>query len=191
MTKAEPPFATAGRVLVVALISVALVGGSAITGWLWPWCPIRLAPARVELDGPFADVVLEGKAFRVGASALLDYSLRSGPWPSPDSHPLGVVATISAVSRDALGEPVFTCVRVTRGGETWARRPVTYGTQTRADGYPPGAPPPVPNEAWRLGVANDGPEWPAGDTVALELWAAVHGRHYLFALPPFPLRKGL
>lgn len=95
-------------------------------------------------------------------------------------HPLGVTASISASSRDALGEPVFTCFRVTRGSETWPRRPTTYGTQTLADGYPPGAQPPTPNEAWRMAVANDGPEWPDGDRIGLELWASVDGRRYVF-----------
>jgi hypothetical protein len=81
-------------------------------------------------------------------------------------------------------------MRVTHGSEVWARRPTTYGTQTAADGLPPGAPRPATNEAWRLAVTEDGPEWPDGDPVDVELWAIVGGRHYIFVLAPITLMKG-
>jgi hypothetical protein len=108
-----------------------------------------------------------------------------------DRHPLTVTASISASSRDALGDPAFTCFRAIRGGDVWARRPTTHPTQTMADGYPPGAAPPVNNEAWRMASATDGPEWPGGETVSLELWVSANGQQYVFVLPPFALMKGL
>jgi hypothetical protein len=67
---------------------------------------------------------------------------------------------------------------------------MTYSTQTMADGDPPGAQPRTRNDAWRMAVANDGPEWPDGDLISLELWASVNGRPYVFVLPPFALMKG-
>ena len=59
-----------------------------------------------------------------------------------------------------------------------------------ADGYPPGAPSPTPNNAWRMATITDGPEWSDGDRIELELWATVRGRHYVFVLPPFALMRG-
>jgi hypothetical protein len=41
-----------------------------------------------------------------------------------------------------------------------------------------------------MAVANDGPEWPSGDQISLELWASVDGRQYVFVLPPFALTRG-
>ncbi len=41
-----------------------------------------------------------------------------------------------------------------------------------------------------MASANDGPEWPAGDRINLELWARVNGRLYIFVVPPFELMKG-
>jgi hypothetical protein len=35
-----------------------------------------------------------------------------------------------------------------------------------------------------------GPEWPAGDRIAVELGAIVNGRSYIFVLPPFTLMRG-
>ena len=161
----------------------------------WTWCPTGWGDAeRVSLSPSGSYVVLDGREFQVGGSALLDYGLHAVTSPldlaRADRHPLTIVASISASSRDALGDPAFTCFRVTRGNDVWARRPTTYGTQTMADGYPPGAPSPTPNNAWRMAVINDGPEWRDGDRIELELWAAVSGRRYIFVLTPFSLMRG-
>ena len=154
--------------------------------------------ARVELASSSGDVFLGGRPFRVGADALLDYGLHALMTPFDrvsyalrgDHHPLTVTASISASSRDALGDPAFTCFRAIRGTDVWARRPTTHPTQTMADGYPPGAAPPVNNEAWRMASATDGPEWPDGGSVKLELWVSANGQHYVFVLPPFALMRG-
>ena len=61
----------------------------------------------------------------------------------------------------------------------------------RSDGLPPGAPMPSSVEAWRQAVANDGPEWPDGGQISLELWLTVNGGRYIFVLPPIQLMKGL
>lgn len=163
-----------------------------------PWttlCPTDWSDApRIALASSSADVTLDGRPFRVGGDAVLDYGLHGVTSPldrlRASRHPLTVIATVAASSREALGDPAFTCVRATLGSEVWARRPTTYPTQTLADGYPPGAQPPAYNEAWRLAVLNDGPEWPDGEPIALELWLSVDGRHYIFTLPAFALMRG-
>ena len=180
---------------VLGLLVLALSGTALVVERGWAWCPAYWSDAsRIDLGHSAGDVMLDGKPFRVGGFALLDYMPRIVTSPleaqRASHHPVVATASISASSREALGQPVFTCFRVTRGSEVWARRPTTYGTQTEADGLPPGAPPPAHNEAWRLAVANDGPEWPDGDAITLELWASVNGRHYVFVIPPFDLMKG-
>ncbi len=180
---------------VLGLLVLALSGTSLFVERGWAWCPADWSGASpIDLDGSSGDVVLDGRPFRVGASALLDYMPRVVTSPVDQlragRHPLSATASISASSREALGDPVFTCFRVTRGGEVWARRPMTYGTQTLGDALPPGAPPPARNDAWRMAMVNDGPEWPDGDPIGLELWASVNGRRYVFAIPPFDLMKG-
>lgn len=181
--------------LVLAVMGSALVVGRTSAGW----CPTDWSDTpRMELGASSGDVLLDGRPYRVGGQALLDYMPRALIDPIDhlayllrgERHPLSVTATISASSREALGDPAFTCFRATRGSEIWAGRPTTYPTQTMADGYPPGAPPPANNEAWRLAVHNDGPEWPDGGQISLELWASVNGRHYVFVLPPFALMRG-
>jgi hypothetical protein len=181
--------------LVLSLLVLALTGSALVIERAWPWCPADWSGAsRVDLGRSSGDVMLDGRPFRVGGLALLDYMPRIATSPLDQlragRHPLTATASISASSRDALGEPVFTCFRATRGSEAWARRPTTYGTQTLADGYPPGARPPAINEAWRLAVANHRPEWPDGDAIGLELWASVNGQRYVFVVPPFDLMKG-
>jgi hypothetical protein len=152
---------------VVSLLLLGIGGSAFAVEQLRSSCPFdwRSASTRIELSGPSGDVMLGDRPYRVGGGALLDYMPRALISPfdrltyglrSP-GHPLGVSASISASSREALGEPVFTCVRVTHGSDVWARRPTTYETQTMADGYPPGAPPPAVNEAWRGAYATDGP----------------------------------
>lgn len=195
MEQARPPKFTR-RYLVLSVLALAVIGAAPVIERSWPWCPVDWSDAsRIELGGPSADVLLDGRPYRVGGQAALDYMLRVITSPLDQlragRHPLVVTASISAPSREALGDPVFTCFRATRGGEVWAGRPTTHGTQTAADGYPPGAPPPARNEAWRQAVANDGPEWPDGDRIGLELWASVNGRRYVFVIPPFALMKGL
>lgn len=181
---------------VLGVLALAVVGTALVVVQPWTSCPAGWSDAeRVSLSASGSYVVLDGREFQVGGSALLDYGLHGVTSPldqaRADRHPLTIVASISASSRDALGDPAFTCFRVTRGSDVWARRPTTYGTQTMADGYPPGAPSPTPNNAWRMASINDGPEWRDGDRIELELWAAVGGRRYVFVLPPFSLMRGL
>jgi hypothetical protein len=196
MEKVSARLGSARGHVVVGLLVLAVLGTMLVIERPWTWCPANWSGAsRIDLGGATRDVTLDGKPFRVGGSALLDYSLRAYSSPLDTSraggHPLSVVASISASSREALGEPVFTCFRAIHGSEVWTRRPPTYATQTMADGYPPGAPPPVYNEAWRMASVNDGPEWPDGDQIGLELWATVNGRNYVFVIPAFALTKGL
>ncbi|HAL28605.1 MAG TPA: hypothetical protein DGB72_08610 [Gemmatimonadetes bacterium] len=184
----------ARRYVVLGLTLLAIIGSAVLIERPWTLCPASWSGAsRIDLGGS-ADVMLDGSPFRVGGGAALDYMPRVMTSPldqlRADRHPLTITASISASSRDTLGEPEFTCFRATRGSELWAGRPTTYGTQTLADGYPPGAPPPTNNEAWRSAVLSDGPEWPDGDRIGLELWASVNGRRYVFVLPPFVLMKG-
>jgi hypothetical protein len=183
----------ARRYVVLAVTLLAVLASGVVIVRPWTLCPVDwTGAARVDLSGS-GDVVLDGSPFRVGGGAALDYMPRAvAPTDQvrASQHPLGITATISAPSRDALGEPEFTCLRATHGNELWAGRPRTYGTQTLADGDPPGAPLPAINEAWRLAVLSDGPEWLAGDQIGLELWATVHGRRYVFVVPPFALMKG-
>jgi hypothetical protein len=49
----------------------------------------------------------------------------------------------------------------------------------------------VANDARRMAIVRDGPEWAAGDIVGLELWANVNDRPYVFVLAPIALMKGL
>ena len=188
-----------GRYIVVGLMALAVLVGGLVLARPWSWCPVDWSGAsRIELIAKFADVTLDGRRYRIGGDALLDYGLRVLTTPvdqllyrtQGERHPLTVIANISAESRDALDEPEFTCVRATLGSANWSQRPITFGTQTLADGYPPGAPPPQRNEAWRQAVAKDGPEWPAGESISLELWLSVRGQRYVVALPPFALLKG-
>jgi hypothetical protein len=179
----------------IGFVALAAIGTALVVAQPWTWCPSDWSDAaRVPLSSSGSYVVLDGREFQVGGGALLDYMPHIVTSPLDQSragrHPLGINASISAISRDALGEPVFTCFRVTRGSDVWARRPTTYGIQTMADGYPPGAPSPIPNNAWRMASINDGPEWPDGDRIDLELWATVGGRLYVFVLPPFALMRG-
>ena len=195
MEKVRARVGSARRYIVVGVLVLAALGAAIVIERPWTWCPANWSDAsRIELAGPAGDVTLDGKAFRVGGSALLDYALHAVTSPldpaSAGRHPLSVVASISASSREALGEPEFTCFRASHGNDVWTRRPPTYATQTLADGYPPGAPPPAYNEAWRMASVNDGPEWPDGDQIGLELWATVNGRSYVFVLPPFALMRG-
>lgn len=181
--------------VVPALLVFAVIGTALVIERPWTWCPAEWGDAtRVELGGPSADVVLHGSPFRVGGGALLDYMphIVSSPLDQfrASRHPLGITASVSASSRDALGDPAFTCFRATRRSEVWARRPTTYPTQTMADGLPPGAPAPARNEAWRMASINDGPEWQDGERIGLELWMTVNGRHYVFVVAPFALMRG-
>jgi len=190
----------ARRYAVPGLVVLVVIGSALLVGQPWTtWCPTDWRDAsRVDLGGSSGDVILDGRPYRVGANALLDYMPRALIDPLDfalyrlrgEHHPLTVVATVSASSRDALGDPAFTCFRVTRGSEIWSRRPTTYPTQTSADGLPPGTPAPANNEAWRLAVANDGPEWPDRGQISLELWASVNGGRYVFVLPPIALMRG-
>ncbi len=184
----------ARRYVVLGVTLLAMLASAVVIVRPWTLCPGDWSgAARVDLSGS-SDVVLDGIPFRVGGGATIDYMPRAITSPldrlRADRHPLAITGSISASSRDALGEPEFTCLRATHGNELWAGRPTTYGTQTLADAYPPGAPPPTNNEAWRGAVLSDGPEWPAGDRIGLELWATVHGQRYVFVVPPFALMKG-
>lgn len=187
---------SARRSVALAVLTLAVIGGALVIERPWSWCPADRGDAsRIELGAFSGEVVLGGRPYRVGGSALLDYMPRVVVTPLDPlryqlrGHPLSVTASISASSRDALDDPVFTCFRAARDSEVWARRPTTHGVQTLADGYPPGAPPPLRNEAWRMASASDGPEWRDGDRISLELWASVNGRPYVFVLPPFALLR--
>lgn len=180
---------------VLGFVALAVIGSALVVGQPWTGCPPDWSDAsRVHLGSSGGYVVLDGREFQVGGHALLDYMPRFVTSPLDQAranrHPLTITASISASSRDALGEPVFTCFRVTRGSDVWTRRPTTHGIQTMADGYPPGAPTPIPNHAWRMASINDGPEWPDGDRIELEIWVTVSGRDYVFVLPPFALMRG-
>ncbi len=183
----------ARRPVVLGLVLFAIIGSAILIERPWAACPTDWSnAARIDL-GSSSDLTLDGSHFQVGGDAALDYMPRGA---SPfdrlrgDRHPLTITATIGASSRDALGAAEFTCFRATHGNDLWAGRPTAYGTQTTADGYPPGAPLPTNNEAWRLAVLSDGPEWPAGDQIGLEFWASVHGQRYVFVLPPLALIRG-
>jgi len=182
-------------IIALAFLAVVAIGTALVLTRPAAGCPAGWSDvSRIDLGTSFGDLMLDGRPYRVGGSALLDYMPRAVISPldrlRASRHPLTITATISAPSRDALGAPEFECFRAIRGGEIWAARPITYATQTLADGYPPGAQPPVNNEAWRLAVLNDGPEWPDGEQISLELWATVHGRRYIFVVPPFALMRG-
>lgn len=196
----NPHSLSRARAALVVVVALALVVGTLVVTRPWSWCPPQRSDAqRIDIDASVGDVMLDGRPYRVGGQALLDYTLR--PLLSPldvlvynvrgERYPLGITASISASSREALGDPVFTCVRAVRGSDVWAIRPTTNGTQTLFDAYPPGAQPPVGNEAWRMAAATDGPEWLSGDRIELELWMSVNGRHYIFLLPTFALMRGL
>ena len=184
------------RAILIGFVVLCVAGVALLVGGPWKTlCPTDWSSAsRISLAASSADVILEGRPFHVGGNALLDYMPRIVTSPfdrlQAGRHPLTIIATISASSREALGDPAFTCFRAIRGDETWSRRPTTYPTQTMADGDPPGAQPRTRNDAWRMAVANDGPEWPDGDQISLELWANVDGRPYVFVLPPFALMRG-
>ena len=187
------------RWVVLAVVMLTLIGGAFAIVQPWSGCPSDWTDAsRIELPSSAGDVMLDGKPFRVGGHALLDDMPRIVDTPLErlryqmrgERHPLGITASISAPSRMTLGEPVFTCFRVTRDGAAWASRPTTHGVQQLSDGDPPGAQPRANNDAWRMASATDGPEWQAGDRIDLELWARVNGRHYIFVVPPFELMKG-
>jgi hypothetical protein len=180
---------------VLGVLALAAIATAIVIERPWSWCPADWSDAtRMHLSSSGGYVVLDGREFQVGGDALLDYMPRIVTSPLDqlrgNRHPLGITGSIGASSRDALGDPAFTCFRVTRGSEVWARRPTTYGTQTMADGYPPGAPSPTPNNAWRMASISDGPEWSDGDRIELELWAVVGGRHYVFVLPPIVVMRG-
>lgn len=184
--------------VIVVVATIALVASTLVVARPWSWCPASRPASRIDLSSSFGDVMLNGRPYRIGGQALLDYMPRGLVSPVDrllyairgEYHPLGITASISASSREELGDPAFTCFRAIRGSEVWARRPTTYGTQTLSDGYPPGAQPPARNEAWRQAVANDGPEWSDGDRIALELFVSVNGRDYVVVLPPFILMRG-
>jgi hypothetical protein len=182
------------RALTVGVLALVVTAAAIVIEHPWTSCPADWSDAaRLPLSSSGAYVVLDGREFQVGGDALLDYmphAVMPGQPLRAESHPLTITGSISASSRDALGQPEFTCFRVTRGADVWAGRPATYGVQTMADGYPPGAPSPVPNAAWRMASVNDGPEWPDNGLIELELWASINGRHYVFVLPPFALMRG-
>jgi len=195
MRKALIRLRSARIFVVLGFVALAVIGIALVVAQPWTSCPSGWSDApRLHLGDSGGYVVLDGREFQVGGSALLDYMPHIVTSPLDQAragrHPLSINASIGATSRDALGEPVFTCFRVARGSDVWARRPTTYGIQTMADGYPPGAPSTIPNSAWRMASVNDGPEWPDGDRIELELWATVSGRNYVFVLPPFALMRG-
>lgn len=188
------------RRVVAFVIAVGVVTTTVVLLSLRAPCPGDPAATRVEL-GRSADagIDVDGHSYRVSASALLDYMPRSYPVPPSYSgplksqavrHPLQIIATISAGSISDLGEPIVTCFRATRGTDVWSGRATTHGIQTAADGYPPGAPSPVPNRAWRLATSSDGPEWSESDSVTIEIWATIRGRPYVFVLTEPSLMKG-
>lgn len=181
-----------GVAIVAVVAAVAILASVAMT--LSTDCPSDPAVvSRIQIVSTTADVVLEGRPYRFSANAFLEHGGTGAPSAdtSPDAnrYELAVNATISAPSRDALGQPEFTCLRAVQGTEVWSRRPMTYSTQTMADGYPPGAPAPSPNEAWRRASVRNGPTWSAGSVIDLELWITVRSRHYVVTVPSVMLVK--
>lgn len=157
-------------------------------------CPSDSAEvSRIQLAGTTADVALEGKPYRLSANAFLEHGGTAGPSAyrssDADHYELAVNATISAPSREALDQPEFTCFLAVQDSDVWSRRPMTYPTQTMADGNPPGAPAPSPNEAWRRASVRNGPTWRAGSMIDLELWITVRSRHYVVTVPSVMLVK--
>jgi len=107
---------------VLGFLGIAVTGTALVVQQPWTWCPSDWSDAaRVHLGASGGYVVLDGQEFQVGGNALLDYMPRLVTSPLDQAragrHPLGVTASISASSRDALGDPAFTCFRVTRGSE--------------------------------------------------------------------------
>ncbi len=87
--------------VVIAAALVAFVAGAIAVARPWSWCPSDWSgAARVELpDGFGTDVVLDGKPYRIGGTALLDYAPRGVFSPMdqvvamlriPQRHPLTV-----------------------------------------------------------------------------------------------------
>src|SRR4030088_1698965 len=109
------------RPLVAALgvVALAAVGTALVVAQPWMQCPSDWSDAaRIHLSSSGGYVVLDGREFQVGGGALLDYMPRMVTSPLDQAranrHGLGINASISASSREALGEPAFTCFRATR-----------------------------------------------------------------------------
>lgn len=178
----------------VSVVAIAALLITVVVSDRTPCPSISTRFSRIQLADATADVVLEGGSYTVSARALLDQdpvttSLSYRP-PEAPRHRLTISATISAQSREALGQPEIVCIRATQGADAWSQRPTTYPTQTMADGYPPGAPSPSPNVAWRRAIVRNGPMWQAGSKVDLELWLTLRGRRYIVDLPPVVLVEG-
>src|SRR4029079_10099236 len=93
----------------------------------WNSCPSDWGnAARLHLGSSGGHVVLDGRDFQVGGGALLDYMPRVVTSPLDQAragrHPLSINASIGTISRDALGDPVFTCFRAAGETEVWGRR---------------------------------------------------------------------
>lgn len=122
-------------------------------------------------------------SYRVHGDIARDFALKVALPRLGSQHPLVAVVTIQASASAEMESVNVSCVRLTHGDETWSRRPRTNDVTT-SPGNPSAG-------AWRVSVADDGPEWEVGETVDLEIWVAVAGQRYAITLGPFTLYKGL
>jgi hypothetical protein len=172
-------------ILVVGLGAIALAASR-----IPEICPLDWSGAqRVDVTNPYssADLIVNGRTFRVGGSALLDYMPRgfSGPLVrlGPAPHPLNVNLSVSGPTRADLEGAAVTCVRATHGAESWSRRPQNYEIQSPQWD--------APGDSWRNASAQEGPDWPAGDAIGLEAWVIIAGHRFVLVYAPFELMKGL
>jgi hypothetical protein len=139
------------------------------------WSNVR----RVSVENGRHGLGAEGPG-TIGISALLDYM----PHPSVpfgrsgQAHPLVALVTVSS-NEEELRRTTVECIRIRHGDDVWARRPMMQPAQVSDSG------------AWRQAIADDGPEWRTGDTIAAEAWVTFMGRRYVFDFGAFPLQRGL
>lgn len=121
--------------------------------------------------------------YRVHVDVGRDFAPKVFPRLSFSQHPMDAILSISAATPGEMSDVSVSCVHVSRGAETWSRRPLAYDVTT-SPGNPSAG-------AWRVFLAADGPEWGVGEEVNVEIWLAVNGKRYIVALGPFTLYRGL
>src|SRR5256885_15576774 len=91
MEKVPARVGSARRYIVVLVLLLAVLGTAVVIERPWTWCPANWSDAsRIELGGPAREVTLDGKTFRVGGSAPLDYALHAvtSPLDPASARPL-------------------------------------------------------------------------------------------------------